>query len=189
MLIISCSDDDKTSSNSSSSSNNTFVSFDGKDYTIQSAIIFDYGPDNWFSRINTHYNFDFNLLDAPIVKDTSSSIGYTINTSTSISIYVELYSPDTTSFIPGTFNYINNDSLTVNNTLNKFFFTIGEIELDSNGVVNEGFDGGIFKVVGGTVIVTGSGNTNYNITYNLQFEGNRNLNATYYGPFKYFDLR
>lgn len=185
-LILSCSSDESVDLTNQ-------ITFDGNVYIMTSGLVSDYGAyaplDNNTGQ-ESHYNFDFVILDAPLeqLQDGSDTfIGP--SASTTIVIYIELFSPGTSTFQAGTFNYIDEDNATQADIDGEFFFSYGEIELDTDGVVNGDLDGPEYELTGGSVVVEGSGNTDYTITYNLTTTGGRSLSGTYTGEFTYSDER
>lgn len=194
LLFTACSDDDDDSTTNSGGNtapaSSSAISFDSKSYNMLSGLILDYGSASVLdSTLESHYNMDFYMLDGTLtlVQDSINDDEYIASNNSTILVYVELFSPDTTSFKTGTFTFIDEDSVTVSSTSGKYFFTYGEVELDNDGVVNGDFDGPEFDLVGGSVVVSGTPPSSYTLNYNLQVEGGRTLTGTYNGSFIYRD--
>lgn len=185
--LISCSDDDTETQNGENQ-----ISLDNQTYTLTDGIIQDYGSETPFDQTtdDSHYNFDFIVLDSDVVEiqdDGDTYIG--AGPETTILVYIELFSPGATGFQAGTFNYFDESTTTQSDVDGEFFFTYGEVETDTDGVVNGDLDGPEYEVIGGSVTVVGSGTTDYTITFDLTLTGNRTLTGTYSGDFTYFDER
>jgi len=191
LSFSACSDDDSDDNNSggaNSPASNTIV-FDGTTYNLKSGLASDYGAASFGnSNVSSHYNYDFDVLDGTIsANPDTTGDEYILSTNTTISLYVELFSPDTTSFKTGTFSYIPDSLVTEALVQGKYWFSASDVQLDNDGVVNGQLDGPNYDVVGGSVIVSGTGPASYALTYNLQVEGGRNLTGTYNGSFLYND--
>ncbi len=96
--LSSCSSDDDGSSGGGT------ISFDGKEISIQNALIEDYGADG------DHYNYDFTLTG------TDGNTPYIV--------YFELFSPLSagTGFETGTFNYVQGSIGT-----DIYYFSVAEL--------------------------------------------------------------
>ncbi|MEQ8623587.1 MAG: hypothetical protein RJQ00_02655 [Vicingaceae bacterium] len=191
LSFSACSDDDSDDNNSGgtkSPTSNT-ITFDGTTYNLNSGLASDYGATTiGNSNVSSHYNYDFETLDGTITANQDTTGDEFIRSANStISIYVELFSPDTSSFKTGTFNYIPDSMVTEVSIQGKYWFSASDVQLDNDGVVDGQFDGPNYDVVGGSVIVSGTGPASYTLTYNLQFEGGRNLTGTYNSSFLYND--
>jgi len=189
-VLTSCSDDDEGNGSAGTSASSSKITFDGTDYNMSAGLVSDYGPIG--VGVPTHYNFDFAITDDNLVQFTDTSVNetyYVPGSAATISVYLELFSPDTTGFKVGTFTYMDGSNLDSAAVSGRYFFTEGEVELDSNGVVMGDFDGDEFEVTGGAVVVSGTGPTNYTISYNLQTERGKTVTGTYKGPFIYEDQR
>lgn len=189
LSFSACSDDDDDSNpNGNNPPASSSISFDGKSYNMKSGLVIDYGATSIeVFAPETHYNYDFIVTDGPInfVQDSVNGDFYLPGSNSTISVNIELLSPDTSNFKSGTFNFIDEDSVSVASASGKYFFSYGEVELDNDGVVDGDFDGPEFDVVGGFVVVSGTSASNYSINYNLQVEGGRTLTGTYSGSFIY----
>ena len=183
--LLSCSKDD------GDSASGVEITFDGKTYTMVAGRSEDYGSSNPAddSNSDTHYNFDLTIADAAFVQitDTDGDIEFRAGDDITFGVYVELFSPTTASFQVGTFNFIANaDALA--SIEGKFWFSAAEVFIPTGGVDSDGdpsFDE--YEATGGTVTVTGSGPTDFVITYNLQFSGGKTLTGTYSGDFVFSD--
>lgn len=185
-FLSSCSSDDSDELGANQ------ITFDGNTYTMVGGLVEDYGAgspaDNATS--DTHYNYDFTVADAEFVQftDDFGDIEFRANDAT-FGVYVELFSPTTTSFDVGTFTFIDGDQSEVLTSIDgKYFFSAAEAYIPTGGVDSDGdpeFDE--FEVTGGTVTVSGSGPTDFTITYDLQFAGGKTLSGSYNGSFVFSD--
>ena len=191
--IAACSSDDGGSNGGSTTGGNTstdnVISFNGSDYKMNAGIVVDYGNIG-IDDTPTHYNFDFTVGDTSFVLISSGgSSSYGASANMKVIVYMELFNPDTSNFKVGTFSYLHEDSINVRNITNNYFFTDAYIQFDTNGVVNGALDGEEFEVIGGSVAVSGSGNTNYTLVYNFNVAGGKSITGRYVGPFIYDDQR
>ncbi len=196
-IQTSCSDDDGgttttaggsgTGTGGSSGTGNGTISFDGTDYTMKAGLIVDYGAAAIVSNTETHYNYDFYVADETFKQFADPAFGpyYGYGPTTTIGIYLELFSPDTTGFSTGTFNFVDGSSLTSSNTAGQRFFSYAYATLDSNGNTDGDLDGPETPFTGGSVIVSSTGNNNYTINYNLTAAGGKNLSGSFTGSFIY----
>ncbi len=168
------------------------ISFDGKTYTMVGGLIEDYGSgspaDN--SNSDTHYNYDFTIADVAFQQFTDEFDDIEYNaTNATFGVYVELFSPTTTSFEVGTFSFITESQSDILASIEgNYFFSAAEayiptgtVDADGDPVYTE------FEATGGTVTVSGSGPTNFTITYDLQFSGGKTLTGTYNASFIFSD--
>jgi hypothetical protein len=178
LFIVACEKDDDDDDDNG---NNTIV-FDGTSYTIVDGLVEDYGEyDPIESGEYTHWNYDFSLLDVEFTQETEE--GYTYwdaPESASFFAYAELFSPGTTSFQAGTFEFIEYDSATPENIDGKFFFNEAYM-----GIKVDGDETG-FEATAGTVKVSGSG-SNWTIEFDLTLEGGKTAKGSYSGTFKMED--
>ncbi len=187
IYLTSCSSDDSGGGDALN-----VITFDGTAYTMVAGLVEDYGSGEPINDLGdaTHYNFDFTIIDDEIVTITTPDETYLgAGPDATIGIYIELFSPGTSGFQAGTFNFVEYDGVTQSDIAGEYFFFGGEVELDSDGTENGDFDGDEFEITGGSVTVVGSGTTEWTITYNLQVSGGRTVVGTYTGPFTYSDNR
>ena len=185
--IMSCSKDDAAET---VATENDMV-FDGKTYTVVDGLISDYGSYEPLDggSTDTHYNYDFDVVDAPLVTITDDGETYLgAGDGTTFHVYIELFSPGTSAFQAGTFSYMNEDgNPTAADIEGKFFFFAGEVELDSDGVENGDLDGPEYEINGGTVTVTGTSASNYSISFDVTTSGGKTLTGSYSGTFRFED--
>lgn len=193
-MFAACSDDDDsgttTAGGTNGGSNSTSITFDGRNYNMSAGLIGDFGPSGLDE--NTHYNYDFAITDDDLVFITDTVFNesyYAPGESATISVYIELFSPDTAGFQTGTFTYIDEDDIDSAAISGNYFFSTGEIELDDDGVVMGDLDGDEFDIAGGTVIVSGTGPTSFTIDFNIQTDDGKTLSGKYSGPWIYQDFR
>ena len=189
IFFINCSDD------VSEDGNNVFVTeFDGQLFSLQEGLIVDYGkakPAGGIGTQNTHYNYDFVLVDGKFEAFTIGEVEFhqiDFN-NLKLGLVMELHSPDTTTFISGKYEFYNKDTTLVSDIADKlmFFNVFAIVDLDGNRVIGEDEQDG-FEAIGGTVTVEGS-ETNYTLSYDLMFEEGRALKGTFSGRFLYNDER
>jgi len=153
IAFTSCSkDDDAAPANTGS------FTFNGKQITIQSAEIDDFGPTSNGDFHN--YEFYFEGTDGTTTSDIS----------------FDLFSPledGTTGFTPGTFNFAEFSS---NLEPGTFYFTSASVSIGDEVPVSAN---------GGKIVVAGTGN-NYNVTVDLTFPDESTLTLTYSGAFIVF---
>jgi len=182
--LLSCSKDDGDDVSAGSD-----IVFDGKTYAMVDGLISDYGsyePIDGGSP-DTHYNYDFDIIDAELVTITESD-GSTYQgpaANTTIHVYVELFSPGTSTFNAGTFTYMSDDAATAADIAGKFFFFGGEVELDTDGVENGDLDGPEYEINGGTVTVTGTNKDDFALTFDVTTSGGKTLTGSYSGDFEF----
>ncbi|MEP5610838.1 MAG: hypothetical protein ABJP45_01250 [Cyclobacteriaceae bacterium] len=184
--LLSCSKDDGDTVSAGSD-----IVFDGKTYAMVDGLISDYGSYEPLDGEGTatHYNFDFDIVDAALVTITDSD-GDTYQgagDATTIHVYVELFAPSTTSFSAGTYEYVNDETATPADIAGKFVFFSGEVELDSDGVENGDLDGPEYEINGGTVTITGTNKDDFAITFNVTTSGGKTLTGSYSGEFDFQD--
>ncbi|MEP1097587.1 MAG: hypothetical protein ABJG78_20890 [Cyclobacteriaceae bacterium] len=185
--LLSCSKDD------GDSASGVEITFDGKTYTMVAGRSEDYGPSNPAddSSSDTHYNFDLTVADAAFVQvtDTDGDIEFRAGSDMTFGVYVELFSPGTSAFQVGTFNFVDGEQSEVLSSIEgKFFFSAAEVFMPTGGVDSDGDpEFNEYEATGGTVTVTGSAPTDFVITYNLQFAGGKTLTGTYSGDFVFSD--
>ena len=181
-FLMGCEKDD----DDEKSGNNTVV-YNGTTYTIKDGLVNDYGAfDPIDQGENTHYNYDFVVVDDELVQYTED--GYTFweadTTNASIFyIYAELFSPGTSSFQTGTFTFKDYEAATAENIDGEFFFTDAYV-----GFVKYGDDEEGYEATGGTIKVSGS-NLNYTIEYDLTLPNSKTAKGSFSGTFKYDDNR
>ncbi len=151
VTFTSCSsDDDAAPANVGS------FTFNGKETTILSAEIDDFGPEEGFHN----YEFYFEGTDG----------------TTETEVELDLYSPlegNETGFKPGTFNY-NDETGTIEP--GTYYFSSAIVRVDGEPSVFAN---------GGQVVVAGTGN-NYTVTADLTFADDSTLTLTYSGAFIVF---
>ena len=194
-IQTSCSDDDGATTTTAGGSGtgggagtgSGTISFDGTDYTMKAGLVIDYGATDIVGNTKTHYNYDFYVADETLKQFADSANGpyYGYGPTTSIGIYLELFSPDTTGFSTGTFNFVDGNSRTSANTGGQRFFSYAYATLDSNGNTDGDLDGPETQFTGGAVIVSSTGTNNYTINYSLTAAGGKNLSGSYTGSFIY----
>ncbi len=185
-FLSSCSSDDSDELGANQ------ITFDGKTYTMVGGLVEDYGAgspaDN--ATTDTHYNYDFTVADAAFQQttDVDGDIEFRASDAT-FGIYVELFSPTTSSFEVGTFNFISESQSDVLTSIQgNHFFSAAEAYIPTGGVDSDGdpeFDE--FEATGGTVTVSGNGPTGFTITYDLQFAGGKTLTGSYNAGFVFSD--
>ncbi|GAA4279047.1 hypothetical protein [Aquimarina mytili] len=145
VVFTSCSSDDDAGAPANTGS----ITFEGKQVTITSAVIEDFGADS------THHNSDFTL---------SGSDG-TVTTE----VYLELFSPtDGTGFKPGTFNFVSGATQPEAGT---YYFSAAEVTVGSE---NTRFATGGQVVVAGsgnTYNVTANLTFENDVTLTLNYSG------------------
>lgn len=174
-FLMACSDDDDDDDD-----NGTSITFDGTNYTIADGTIEDYGAYNPLDEAS-HYNYDFHFSDKAFIEYTEE--GYTYweaDTTSTFYIYAELFSPGTSAFQTGTFEYMDSEGLTQSDIDGKFFFYDVYVGTRSGDTFMD------YDATSGTVTVSGSG-TNYKIEFDVTFTGGKKLTGTYEGSFKYSD--
>ena len=188
-FLSSCSSDDSDPTVGGGS-----ITFDGTARNLVDGLVADYGParPSDESTSDTHYNFDFTIVDVQFQQVTEDGETYYSAQNANFGVYVELFSPGTSGFQAGTFNFVEEDPVTEDPSLadidGKSFFTYADVYIGTGATDSDGDP--IFEehsATGGSVVVTGSGQTNYTLTYNLQFSGGRTLVGSYAGSFKYED--
>ncbi len=153
------------------------VEVDGKAYKFVDGLVFDYGPFFLGSRY-THYNYDIAIVNAEIDLE-DETYDYT---KASAVLWIDLFSPGTTGFKTGTFQYIDKASMTESNTYTKYFFNFAFF-----GALQK--DGYIYlEATGGTVKVSGTPH-NYTLEYDLMLSNGKPLKGSYKSTFKYADYR
>lgn len=184
--LLSCSKDDGDTASGAE------ITFDGKTYTIVEGRSENYGASDPAddSNSDSHYNYDLTLADVAFkeITDSDGDIEFTADDAT-FGVYVELFSPGTSAFQVGTFNFIGGDQSEMLSSIEgKFFFSAAEVFIPTGGVDSDGdpaFDE--FEATGGSVTVTGSAPKDFVITYDLQFTGGKTLTGTYSGDFVFSD--
>ncbi len=145
VTFSSCSSDD----DGAAVANTGSITFDGKQVTITSAVLEDFGADT------THHNADFTL---------SGSDG-----TTTTEVYLELFSPsDGTGFKPGTFDFVSGGTEPEAGT---YYFSAAEVTV---GTENTRFATGGQVVVAGsgnTFNVTANLTFENDVTLTLSYSG------------------
>lgn len=177
-VFSSCNKDDDDNGNGNGNGNggnnnsSGELNYDGKTYSLKSGLIEDYGFDG------THINWDFSMVNTEYKQITDSFDTYyepdTIGLN--VFVYFELFSSDTNSFQPGTFNYAmgsNND-----------YFEYAEFYLDvnSDGMIDY-WGSEVFEVTGGSVTVTRNSATNYKVDFDVDFSNGKSATGSYSGSF------
>ena len=198
-FFFSCSDDDDTqpsggTSNTSANGSGNGAGNNGPDSLLihgvktgfDAGLIEDYGKAFGFTPPSTHYNYDFTITDGVLRLVTDSFGDYYQIDSAHNTIYVELFSADTTAFQSGTYIYKDFASITDPNGL-PLVDSLRGINFFTFGNLNDGM--GIHTMVGGTVTVTGSSLVDYAISYNVSLSDSRTITGTYNGNYTYSDQK
>lgn len=160
--VISCKDDDENEVNNAPNE----LSYDGKTYTPVNGYVYDAGA------VESHYNKDFYLTDgeADFENQDLSNASFLFS--------AELYSPGTSEFQTGTFQF-NDDG----NVDNKHFFDHSDIILDANGNKQLDIEDEFYNVRAGTITVSGS-HPSYTIALDVTLDNDKALKGRYSGTFK-----
>lgn len=184
-ILSSCSSDD------SGDVVNNVITFDGNTYTMVAGVVEDYGAFNPEDDAETdsHYNYDFTIADAAFVMevDEFNDVEYEAPGAT-FGVYVELFSSGASDFQTGTFTFIGHEESDAGAGAGTSFFSAAEAYIPTGGTDSDGDPEFIeHEATGGSVTVSGSGPTDFTITYNLQFSGGRTLTGTYNAGFVFSD--
>jgi len=174
VFLMSCNEDEDDNTPED------VITYDGVSYAMKDGVIYDYGAATPYI-VPTHYNYDFVITDASLVKKTESDgdTYWSIGDETTFGVYIELYSPGTSSFKTGTFEYLEwHDDVTQADFDGKYFFSDAEVILISNNTEIE------YEATGGTVKVLGSG-LEYTLDFDLVLNNGKTLKGNYSGLFKY----
>jgi hypothetical protein len=170
LATASCEDDDAKPASAP-------ITFDGKGYTAQKGFAFDFGPD----LAETHYNYDFALVDQPNV--TLGDLEDAEQIDAKFLFYAELFSPGSDKFRTGTFTYDAQGT----EVEGDFYFNQSNLIVDSNNDGKLSELDTTYDPQAGTVTVSGSAN-NYTLSLDLTMVGGKKLTGSYSGNFQYFDL-
>ncbi len=144
------------------------VEYNGKSFHLLDGILFDNGAFGLEANNTTHYNQDIALVNGEIKQVN----GVYDEDNVTAGIWIELYSPGSSSFKTGTFTFISENNMTESATANKFFFTNASfLAIEEQGYV-------YLKATGGTVKVSGTAN-NYTLEYDLVLEDGKSLKAAF----------
>lgn len=155
------------------------VEYNGKTYNLLDGLIFDYGAFGLGTNNNlTHYNYDFAVVNGEIKQVN----GVYDEDNVTAGIWVELYSPGTDSFEPGTFTYMDEKNMTESAIANKYFFKNASFL----AVEEQGYT--FLYVKGGTVKVSGTAN-NYTLEYDMVLEDGKPLKGSFSRSLKYNDFK
>lgn len=176
-ILSSCGSDDDGDSSSILGT----IRIENQTFDVNTALIGDFGIASPLFDAS-HYNFDFTLTDA--VFNLSNPQTNQDFTGTYI-LYAELFSPGTSGFQTGTFNYVDDFDIEQSDIDGEFIFFASDLILDSNndGVIDESDTED--AVVSGSITVSGSG-TNYTITYDVELESGKTINTSFSGNFTLF---
>lgn len=166
-FLMSCEKDDDDDDGGSNS-----IVFDGTSYSIKDGLISDYGA------YDTHWNYDFVLVNAALTEVTEDGYTYFDAPEATFYVYAELFSPGTSSFQTGTFQYMSYDA-SAEDVDGKYYFydvTVGTRNADGTNEMD-------YEATAGTVKVTGSG-SNYTIEFDVTVEGGKTVKGSYSGTFK-----
>ena len=175
LLTTSCDPKDKDKDPSPAPENNQ-VEYNGTKYALEKSLMIDFGALSLYGTQDTHFNHDFYIANG----DIQYQNGQVQEIAGSFAVFTELVSAGTTKFNTGTFNYIDDDNdASLNESQletkykNKSVFADAQVYIDTNGnrILS---DETPLKATGGSVKVSGSGNT-YTLEYNLILENGKTL--------------
>lgn len=152
---------------------------DGKSFTLTTGFIDDYGSSG--VDTDTHYNYDFYMLDGTLNTTTG---GYQ---NIKVALYFELFSPGTTNFKVGKFNFIDSDDINTDaDVANKYYFEYADAYFDLDGD-NTDDENEFFEVIGGSITVSGGTNNNYTVDIDVTLNDNKTIKAKFTYTFTVFD--
>ncbi|XOV94854.1 MAG: DUF4493 domain-containing protein [Bacteroidota bacterium] len=167
---------------------NTAV-FDGIVYPLVDGYVDDYGDEDPLEiGSNTHFGYEVGVSDADFVIYTEGGgQQYFVGTNgASMKVYFNLYAPVQSSFVVGTFNYVDTDVAVLGDVDGEFFFNGGEIEFDDDGILPNGdFEDAEYSITGGTITISG-GEFNFTIEFDLETDGGP-VQGNYTGIFQYLN--
>ncbi|MEN7550380.1 hypothetical protein AAG747_20850 [Rapidithrix thailandica] len=141
------------------------ITVDNQTYSLLDGYIIDYGA------YDMHYNFDFYIGDSDYDEDKEDFVD------PSMIIYIELFSPGTTEFKAGTYEFIASSNSSVDRE-GKHFFEFGVFATKGESEL---------YVEGGTVKITKVTSEHYfEIHYDLILENGKILKGDYRGELTYF---
>lgn len=178
LSLSACKDDDEDNPTVEDS-----FTYNNQTYQVNSGAILEYGPIGLTDDEDTHF------ANAFLVSDGTMSFPQDADPSLTGATYVLitfLYSKNPSSFSGGTFEWVNPATATPDDVLGKDVMLFASLSIDSNNDGDVEDSGDLdYEVSAGNVVVEGSG-TNYSVTYDLTFNGQR-LQGNYEGPFTIID--
>ncbi|MEQ8556383.1 MAG: DUF4493 domain-containing protein [Cyclobacteriaceae bacterium] len=163
--------------------------FDATVYPLVDAYIDDRAAEDPLEiGSNTHFGYEVGVSDAAFVVFTETGgQQYFVGTNgASMKIYFTLFAPDQSTFINGTFNYVDQNTTTIDVVGGQPFFSAGEIEFDDDGILPNGdFEDAEYSITGGTVTVSGT-TGNYTVEFDLETTGGPAV-GNFTGDFQYLD--
>lgn len=158
--LTSCGDDSDEPTTDDDSTALNEGSFNGNSFAIDGGDVYEYGAVNFVDEGDpTHYNYDFVIYDGTVNRQTDTFSGTFV-------LYAELLSPGTASFLPGTFNFIEDASLP--DVADKYYFDYIEVVYDGNNNNSiEDAEDLFYGATGGSIMVVDNGGNNYTLTYDL----------------------
>lgn len=164
------------------------IEYNGTKYTLEKSLMINYGALSLYGTQDTHFNHDFYIADGNI----NYQDGQVEEINGAFAVFTELVSAGATKFNTGTFNYIDDDndgSLSESQLeakyKNKSVFADAQVYIDTNGN-RQLADETPVRATGGTVKVSGSGNT-YTLEYNLVLENGKTLKGSNSSSFSKID--
>ncbi len=136
----------------------------------------------------THYGYEVGVSDAAFVVFTETGgQQYFVGTNgASMKVYFTLFAPDQSTFINGTFNYVDQNTALLDDVDGQPFFSAGELEFDDDGILPNGdFEDAEYSITGGTVTISGSA-SNYTVDFDLETTGGQVI-GNYSGSFQYLN--
>lgn len=154
---------------------------EGKSFTIKEGFIEDYGSYG-VGENDTHYNYDFFLIDGDAELEVEEVSDFKAG------LYFELFSPGTSGFTTGKFNFIDEEDINLESDIvGKHFFTYAEayFDLDDDGVEDE--ESEYFYVIGGSITVSGGTNNNYTVEFDVKLDNNETIKGKFADTFIFID--
>jgi hypothetical protein len=172
----------------------TPFTFNDVTYSLVDGLIEDYGSLDVLFEGNpdSHYNYDFNVIDDEFELVSAGGETFYDADEFNIVLYAELFSPGTSGFQPGTFEFMLLDGMTIEDVEDKFIFEIFELLIVRD---RENEEADLYFGTGGTISVIENSDLNYTLTYDLtvqqvdldlgEFIPNteQNISLTYTGDF------
>ncbi|MBC6409499.1 MAG: hypothetical protein GDA42_03430 [Ekhidna sp.] len=156
-VFFSCGDDD-----GDDEPVNT-LTFKGTTYTFEKDFVFDYGSTDYGDGgDDTHYNYDFYMGEKELEVITDEDGDKYVDCNECVAAAFYLYSPGTSGFKPGTFEFVDTDNSNFDAS-GKYLFGYGGIEFVMPGDDNDI----LIEAISGTVTVKENSNLNYTLTCSM----------------------
>ncbi len=167
---------------------NTAV-FDATVYPLVDAYNDDYGIEDPLDiGLQSHYGYEIGVSDASFVVFTETGgQQYFVGTNgASMKVYFTIYAPDQSTSIIGTFDFVDQNTATIDDVGGQPFLGNGELEFDDDGILPNGdFEDAEYSIIGGSVTISGAPG-NYTIDFDLQTSGGPVV-GNYTGALQYLD--